>query len=230
MKFPFRIPFRKKKKKPPVRKGSSIEYIFRKMSEAKEDLGEDKPRSVIMGIGNDLKGDDGIGWYVVDILEKKLGYKEDIHFIKTSVPENHVSEVKDFFPGVLIIVDSADFKGSPGNVRLIGEEEVVHNIGGTHTTPITLFMKLLIEDSDSPPPKIVFVGVQGKQAGFGMPLSKEVRKAGDRIAKLIERLYKGKILEEDIEKEIRLLTDRNPLTRAKKIIDKVTEAGEAKKE
>jgi len=227
MKLPFG---RRKEEKKPPKEDSSVKYIFKKLSEAKLKTEEREVRSVVMGIGNDLKGDDGIGWYVVEKLKRSLGQRENIHFIKASVPENHVSEVGDFSPDVLIMIDSADFKGSPGDVRLIGESEVVHTIGGTHATPITLFIKLLLEKSESFAPKIVFVGIQKKQTGFGTPMSSEVRKAGNRTAELIERLYRGKILEESIEKETELLTTKNPLKRISKIVEKLAEAGRGKKE
>jgi|GEM_PF-185884 len=222
-------PFRKREKgEKPVKEESSIKYIFEKLSESR--MREEKVRSVVMGIGNDLKGDDGIGWYVVEKLSKNLGPRENIHFIKVSVPENHVSEVRDFLPGILIIIDSSDFKGNPGDVRLIGEDEIARTIGGTHATPVTLFLRLLLEDPESFMPKVVFVGVQKKRTDFGMPMSGEVKKAGDRIVKLIERLYRGGILEENIEREIELLTTRNPLKRMSKTIDRLIEAGKGKKE
>ncbi|MCK4335289.1 MAG: hypothetical protein KAW40_01030, partial [Candidatus Aenigmarchaeota archaeon] len=44
-------------------------------------------RFAILGIGNDLKGDDGIGWYVVDKLRKELKKDENLLLVKTSVPE-----------------------------------------------------------------------------------------------------------------------------------------------
>ncbi|NIP40017.1 MAG: hydrogenase maturation protease [Candidatus Aenigmarchaeota archaeon] len=223
MKFPFRIPSRKKKEKKPVKEESSVKYVFEKLSEAR--MEKEKVKSVIMGVGNDLKGDDGIGWYVVEKLRKSLGERSDMHFIKVSVPENHVSEVRDLTPDVVIIIDSADFKGSPGDIRLIGEGEVSSKIGGTHSTPITLFMRLLLEGYDTSAPTIVLVGIQQKQTGFGMPMSSEVRKAGDRIVKLVKKLYRGGLLEENVEREIELLTTKNPLKRISKIVDKVREAG-----
>jgi len=220
-------PFRKKEGKKPVKDESSVKYVFEKLSESR--MKEEKLRSVVMGIGNDLRGDDGIGWYVVEKLSKNLGPREDIHFIKVSVPENHVSEVRDFLPSVLIIIDSADFKGNPGDVRLIGEDEIARRVGGTHATPLTLFMRLLLEDPESFMPKIVFVGVQKRQTAFGTPMSGEVKKAGDRIVKLIERLYRGGVLEENVEREIDILTTNNPLKRISKAVDRLVEAGKGKK-
>lgn len=223
-----KFPFRKKKKKA-VKRESQLELVFSRLSEAREKMEEEKVKSVIMGIGNDLKGDDGIGWYVVDRLEKGLGRKGNLHFIKTSVPENHVSEVRDFYPDVVIIIDSADFKGNPGEIRLIWEEDVAHTIGGTHTTPVTLFMRLLLEDSEHFMPKIVLVGIQKRQTAFGTPMSSEVKEAGERVTKLIEKLYKGKILEESIEREIKLLTSKNPLKRLPGVVDKLVKSGRGKK-
>jgi hydrogenase 3 maturation protease len=222
-----KLPFRKEKKKP-VKRESQLELVFRRLSEARERMEEEKIKSVIMGVGNDLKGDDGIGWYVVDRLKRGLGRKANLRFIRASIPENHVSEVSNFYPDVVIIIDSADFKGRPGEIRLIGEEEVAETVGGTHTTPITLFLKLLIGYSESPPPKIVLVGIQKRQTSFGTPISADVRKAGEKVAKLIERLYRGKILEEAIESEIRMLTSRSPLKRLPGIVDRLVESGRAK--
>lgn len=228
LKFPFR---RKKAEKNPVKEDSSVEYVFRKLNETRERLSEEgERRSVIMGIGNDLNGDDGIGWYVVEKLRKSLVHQEGIHFIKVSVPEDHVSEVRDFSPDVLIMIDSADFKGGPGDVRLVGEKEVAHTIGGTHTTPVTLFLKLLTEESEIFSPKIVFIGIQPKQTNFGTPLSKEVKRSGDKVAELIEGLCKGGMLEKEIEEKIISLTTKNPLKRVPGIVEKLTEAGKAKKE
>ena len=224
------LPFRKGNKREHPDDESSIGYVFRKLDEVKRELEEEeKERYAVVGLGNDLKGDDGVGWYVVSKLEKTIGQKDDIYFIKTSVPEDHVSEVRDFSPDVVIIIDSADFNGSPGDIRLIGEGEVARTIGGTHTTPVTLFMNLLLKDFEHFAPRIVLIGIQRKQAEFGMPMSKEVKKSGDRIAKLIEKLYREGMLG-GIEREVEIIASKNPLKRIGDIVEKIAEAGKGKEQ
>ncbi len=230
-------------KKKPDKKGSkkrgpkaspedktSVAYIFKKLDELRERTKkEEEMRLVVLGVGNDLKGDDGIGWYVVDILKKSIGRKGDVHFIKTAVPENHISEIREFAPHLIIMVDAADFGGRPGDIRLIGENEIAGNVGGTHTAPLTLFMNL-IEDSLSLVPQIIVIGIQRKNTEFGMPISTDVKKAGNKIAKVIEKLYRGRLLQGELEEEIELLVTKNPLKKISDIIDKVTEAGKGKTE
>jgi hydrogenase 3 maturation protease len=135
-----------------------------------------------MGIGNDLRGDDGVGWYVIDQLQKSLKSEGNL-FIKTSVPENHVYDIAKFSPDFLIMIDSTNFRGKPGEIRVIKEEEIKKPFISTHTTPPTIFIKLL--KKEIPKVKILFFGIQIKRRDFGKPMTKEVKESGDKLAKSI---------------------------------------------
>ena len=82
-------------------------------------------RVVILGVGNEMRGDDGIGVFLAGKLEKELGKPEGIMIIKTQVPENFITPIMEFRPGKIIILDSADFKGKPGEFRVIKEDEIL---------------------------------------------------------------------------------------------------------
>jgi hydrogenase 3 maturation protease len=167
-------------------------------------------RFAVLGIGNDLKGDDGIGWYVVDRLKKELGKEKNLLLVKTSVPENHVKEINDFAPTMLIIIDSADFKKSPGEIKSIKGYQVKESFVSTHTTPLTLFIRLY--QADQPVKKPFFlIGIQRKSNEFGQPMSPPVRKAGDRLAKIMSKLYEKNVLDLKLENEIEYLS--NPFKR-----------------
>ena len=174
-----------------------IENIFRDFSFEKEE----NPRFAVLGIGNDLKGDDGVGWYVVDKLSREFGKDENLLLLKTSVPENHVKEIADFAPKMLIIVDAADFGKRPGAIKIIKGYQIKESFVSTHTTPLTLFLRLYQADQPVKKP-LTIIGIQKKSNEFGQPMSREVRKSGDIVAKIISKLYKKGVLDLSLEKEI----------------------------
>ncbi|MEE9323550.1 MAG: hydrogenase maturation protease [Candidatus Aenigmarchaeota archaeon] len=167
-------------------------------------------RFVFLGIGNDLKGDDGIGWYVVDKLGKEFRDDENLLFLKTTVPENHVREINDFAPNMLIIIDSADFKKRPGKIKSIKGYQISESYISTHTTPLTLFLRLYQAGQAFKKP-VVLVGIQRKNNEFGQPLSRPVKRAGNRLAKLMSKLYKKNVLDLKLERELAYIS--NPLSR-----------------
>ncbi|MCD6590346.1 MAG: hydrogenase maturation protease [Candidatus Aenigmarchaeota archaeon] len=167
----------------------------------KIDEAHENRRFAVLGIGNDLKGDDGVGWYVVDKLSKEFGKDENFLLVKTSVPENHVKEIADFAPKMLIIVDAADFGKRPGAIKVIKGYQIKESFVSTHTTPLTLFLRLYQADQPVKKP-LTIIGIQKKTNEFGQPMNGEVRKSGDMVAKIISKLYKKGVLDLSLEKEI----------------------------
>jgi hydrogenase 3 maturation protease len=103
---------------------------------------------LIVGIGNAERGDDGIGSYVISMLntERKMDCGP--------VPENYTSTIRKANAKVIILIDAVDFGGKPGE-RILTEAE---NAGGmaisTHALPLSIFCKLL------PDSKIYLLGIQ----------------------------------------------------------------------
>ncbi len=175
----------------------SISEIFRDFKE--KDLA--KERFAVLGLGNDLKGDDGVGFYVVDRLRKALASDANMLLIKTAVPENHVRQLRDFSPSMLIIVDAADFGKKPGKTRVIEERQISSVFISTHTTPLTLFLKLY--QADQPTKSgVTIIGIQRKSSEFGQPMGEAVRKAGDLVASTILGLYSKGVLATSLTGEI----------------------------
>jgi hydrogenase 3 maturation protease len=195
-----KIPRSKKKTKKVDKK--LVEDIIKDFSAGEEV--ELNPRFAFLGIGNDLKGDDGVGWYVIDKLKNEFEKDKNILFVKTSVPENHVRPISEFAPRMLIIIDAADFRKSPGTIKTIKSENIKESYISTHTTPLTLFLRLYQADEAFRKP-VMIVGIQKKSNEFGEPISSPVKKAGDRLAKTISALYRKNILDLRLEKELEYL-------------------------
>jgi hydrogenase maturation protease len=169
---------------------TDLERIFHDYEKMKKDEAEKQTRIAVVGIGNDLKGDDGAGWEVVRRLEKLYPSDPNFLFIRTGTPENHVRQIALFYPSTIILLDSAEFRGRPGEIRAIKEEDIQKIFFSTHTTPLTIFIKLI--RAEVPTPRIIVVGIQRKTSGFGAPLSAPARESAGMLAKLIAELYEKK--------------------------------------
>ncbi len=188
-------------KKSEKRYKMEVEQIFKELS-SKADINK---RYAVMGIGNDLKGDDGIGWYVVERLKAEFAKDENLLFIKTAVPENHVREVREFAPKLLIIVDAADFKKKSGTIKIVKEYQVRASALSSHTSPITLFLRLYQRDMGNKA-AVTIIGIQKGNNEFGQPVSDVVKKSGDNVVRIIAMLYRNNYLDISIEKELENLT------------------------
>ena len=94
----------------------------------------------ILGIGSELRGDDGAGILVVEKLQKSLSKLKKRPAVKIFVggtaPENLTGEIKRYKPSHIIIVDTADFKERPGTVIILAPGDVGSGVSfSTHKMP-----------------------------------------------------------------------------------------------
>ncbi len=80
----------------------------------------DKSIPLIVGIGNPLMGDDGVGPYVLEGLREK---HPEWDFLELQTPGYSIlSYLQD--KKKLILIDAADFGGKPGEVKRVKKEQV----------------------------------------------------------------------------------------------------------
>ena len=88
----------------------------KRSSNLREQLGDLKPaETVIVGIGNTLKGDDGAGPQVCSILKGNIS--AEIIDAETA-PENFVAKIIQMSPKKLLIIDAIDFGKPPGTIKI----------------------------------------------------------------------------------------------------------------
>ncbi|MEM1574916.1 MAG: hydrogenase maturation peptidase HycI [Nitrososphaerota archaeon] len=137
---------------------------------------------IIMGVGNPLRGDDVVGLKIAKKLEKYSSKYLKI-IISETVPENFIGQIRKFKPSHLIIIDAVDFKGNPGDIRLILPEELSKaGIISTHTLPLSLLSKFLYESMGI---KTIIIGIQPKSIDFGSNISPIVEKTIIKATKII---------------------------------------------
>ena len=126
-----------------------------------------------MGVGNSLRGDDGIGCYIA----KNFREKNWVSLNCGTVPENFTSIIRRNKPEKLVIVDASDMGLKQGEFGIVSEEKI-ENIGfTTHTLPLSFLIDYLKNVAG----KIIFIGVQPKTIKDSEEISDELKKSADKI-------------------------------------------------
>lgn len=141
-------------------------------------------RKVLLGLGNPLGRDDGVGFYVARALQGSEWLA-----IPTSTLENVWGMVEKAQPEKLLIVDAAEMGLPPGSVRRLPLQKGAEMVGSTHGLPLSFFLPL-VRTKD-----IVLIGIQPKEYGVGEGLSPEVRAAADFLVRLLQEGNEGEIPE-----------------------------------
>jgi hydrogenase 3 maturation protease len=135
----------------------------------KDWLGEEF-RLAIIGIGNLLKSDDGLGVVIVNELQEKT--TDNVLLIDCgTVPETYVGPIRKFSPSHVLMIDAAEIGSKPGKFRFVFPEEIQGLTISTHTLPLNVFADYLKRETNA---EIALLAVQPKNLDFGESLSSEV--------------------------------------------------------
>ncbi len=138
-----------------------------------EEFLEDYSKLIILGIGNDIRGDDGLGPYIINRLsnlnedvsnngsledtyiDNPINLEDIIHFSNNillinggSVPENFTGPIKKFNPSHIIIIDACLMNMNPGEVNIVSKENIVNISVSTHSMSLAYLIKYLESSSD----------------------------------------------------------------------------------
>jgi hydrogenase 3 maturation protease len=128
-------------------------------------------KTIILGVGNTLKGDDGIGPLVCQQLTGKI----DAEIIDAgTVPENYIQKIIKKAPENLVIIDAADFAGPPGQIKLLQTEQLSSTVFSTHSLSPRLFLDMIRSEIKL---KVYFIGIQPAHVELGQSLSAEAKQA-----------------------------------------------------
>jgi hydrogenase 3 maturation protease len=125
---------------------------------------------LILGIGNTLRSDDGIGSLLATRIQDKVPY---IVYDSGSSPENYLGKIIQDKPDTILLIDAADFGGEPGEFRMLeGEDIQTVNFFSTHDASISLaisYLKNSLKTVD-----IIILAIQPKVLVFGDKLSPQI--------------------------------------------------------
>jgi hydrogenase 3 maturation protease len=149
-------------------------------------------RLAILGIGNEGNGDDAVGLYTVELLQKADLPEWVTNFYCERVPEHFLGKIAKLAPNRIMIIDAADMKEIPGAIAIFSKEMISQGFHfSTHTLSLTMieeFLKPVIENL-----RTMYIGIQPKTMIFETPLSEECKKAVEEFSEVLaERINKFK--------------------------------------
>lgn len=142
-----------------------------------------KGKIIFIGVGNTLKGDDGAGVVLLNMLKDKAD-DPAIFLDCGTTPENYLERLKGF--DCVVIFDALDFGGRPGEIGVFETKELSEASLSTHNLSLKLVSRYLEEDVSS----IVIVGIRPENLRFGEGLSKVVSSGLERFAREVLPLIK----------------------------------------
>jgi hydrogenase maturation protease HycI len=140
-------------------------------------------RTVILGIGNPLQGDDAIGPNLVDFLHGRV----DATLINAGeVPENYLSSIRAAQPEVVLIIVALELGAVPGCV-VIMDADRLRAIENFTRNPGLAFLAVMIQDDTGA--EVILVGVQPEATIFAAELSNPVRQTLHSLEEMLVNVY-----------------------------------------
>jgi hydrogenase 3 maturation protease len=149
-------------------------------------------RVAVIGIGNELNGDDAAGVLVARSLElarqKSAAWRAQDHQGKSHTqppaevlvidagpaPENFTGPLRRFQPDAVVLVDAAQLAQAPGAIAWVAWQDVAGFSASTHILPPSIFAQFLTDEIGC---QVVFVGIQPETLEFDQPVSLSVGQA-----------------------------------------------------
>jgi hydrogenase maturation protease len=136
-----------------------------------------KQKIGIIGLGNPLRRDDGIGLLLLQHLQaQKKKLPKNIEYIDGGTSGMNLLHLLAQFDAVMLI-DAVDFKGKPGDVRVFSLEDIQSQkkpmILSTHDSDFLNILRLSQELKELPETLVIF-GVQPRDVSHGIGLSKDI--------------------------------------------------------
>ena len=136
-------------------------------------------KALLVGLGNEMRGDDGAGIYLVKEFSRDFFFPNWRFQIVGSSPENFLNKFCE--EELIVFVDACHHGGKIGEIKFINPQEL-KGCGFTHS-----FSPLIFEYLQKKGKKVMLLGIQPKTTEFGKGLSKEVKKEMDSFLKGLKK-------------------------------------------
>jgi hydrogenase 3 maturation protease len=145
------------------------------------DLPAPRPdRVAVVGVGNELNGDDAAGVLVVRRMAELLMATPGVLLIDAGLaPENFTGPLRRFRPDLVVEVDAADLGKLPGSTSWIEPHDTDGLSASTHTLPPSVLAKFLLAELGC---RVAVIGIQPLRLELNAPLSPAVERGVDGVA------------------------------------------------
>jgi hydrogenase 3 maturation protease len=137
-------------------------------------------KTVIVGIGNPLRGDDGFGPALIERLKGKV----DLVCIDAgTAPENYLGRIVKEEPDTILLADVAHLDLNPGQYRILQPADILKCGLTTHDMSPRMLIEFLQDQTQA---NIAMLGVQPQDVALGGPLSDCVTRTLEEVETLIQ--------------------------------------------
>lgn len=145
------------------------------------------PRVAVVGIGQELNGDDAAGVLVARKLQQTLKTFETSRVLAIDAgpaPENCTGLLRRFQPNLVLLVDAARMDAPPGTIRWLTWQETTGLSASTHTLPPYLLAQYLEAELGC---EVALLGLEPAATAPGTSLTPTVQAA---VAEVVKELVK----------------------------------------
>ena len=129
-------------------------------------------RVAVVGVGNELNGDDMAGLILARELARRVEGRDHLLVIDAGpAPENTTGLLRRFGPDLVVMVDAAQMGDPPGAVRWLAWQDTAGISASTHTLPLHMFGTYLTAELGC---DLALIGIQPAQNAVDGPLSEVV--------------------------------------------------------
>jgi hydrogenase maturation protease len=140
----------------------------------------------ILGIGNLLMGDEGVGIHALNKLQESYTFSPDINFVDGGtigidlIP--YFEDCKN-----MIIIDAVDFQEEPGYVGVLQNEEIKYRFNtklSLHHAGLSDVLSI-IELQEIEAPDMVLIGIQPEKVEMGLELTETTSNKMESVIQII---------------------------------------------
>jgi len=140
----------------------------------------------LIGLGNLLLGDEGVGVHAVEALKRKYDFPEELRLLDGGTLGLDLLHLIEGMDRVLF-VDAVDLKKKPGTIAVIEGEDLpsllepklsLHHVGLSDLLFASGFL-------GTRPAEIVLIGIQPETMEIGLELSKTIKERFDKLLETV---------------------------------------------
>ena len=163
----------------------------------KKQIKEKVPRIVIIGVGNLLQRDEGIGIHAIRALQD-INLPHDIKLVDGGTSPDLIAYTRA--GDKMIIIDCAKSGGKPGTIYKFIPEDLAAGKGiltSAHEMGVIENLKLM-ELTGNKPKETVIIGIEPAEIDWGIELSERLQKKLPELVKVVMREIEGETLNSKI--------------------------------
>jgi len=142
---------------------------------------------VIAGIGNPIRQDDYVGLKIVEGLHGNVS-KNVLLLECETVPESYLSDIEEFKPTHVLLIDAAFLGLKPAEASLVEADAVTADAAiSTHVLPLRIFCDYVKEATGA---KVALLLVEPVSMEFGEGLRAEVAATAERLTAVLAGLLR----------------------------------------